>query len=203
MLEIRHPLPADLPGMYRICLITGDAGNDATGRHANPDLLGHIYTGAYAVRSPEFAYVVVDEHGVGGYVLAVPDTRDFEAWQEREWYPALRAQYPLSAFEGAAADTPDAALVRLLHTPERRTDSVIERWPAHLHIDLAPRLQGRGLGRELISRALDGIRSAGVKGLHLAVDPRNEGGKAFYPRVGFTRQPDAVEPGVVLFTIDL
>ena len=29
----------DLPGVYRVCRLTGHAGRDATSRHANPDLL--------------------------------------------------------------------------------------------------------------------------------------------------------------------
>lgn len=197
-MHIRHPEPQDLPGIYRVCLATGDAGADATGLHENPDLLGHVYAGAYVVRHPEFGFVVVNELGVAGYVLAVPDTRAFEAWQEETWYPLLRAQYPQTD-----APTRDAHLIRLLHQPEHRTPAVLDRWPAHLHIDLLPRLQGSGMGRRLITLALDELRAAGVAGLHLAVDPANSGGQAFYPRVGFTRQPDAVDPGVVLFTVDL
>ena len=197
-MNIRHPAPQDLPGIYHVCLATGDAGADATTLHQNPDLLGHVYAGAYAVRHPEHGYVVADELGIAGYVLAVPDTRAFESWQEAEWYPPLRAQSPWTD-----ADTPDGRLSRLLHAPERRAAGVLDRWQAHLHIDLLPRLQGRGLGRELISRALDGLHAEGVRGLHLAVDSRNTGGQAFYPRVGLTRQPDETDPGVILFTVDL
>ena len=201
MLEIRHPLPQDLPGIYRICLITGDAGADATSLHENPDLLGHVYAGAYAVRHPESGFVVADEHGIGGYVLAVPDTRAFEQWQEEHWYPALREQYPEP--DAGRPASPDSALIRLLHHPERRPPGVLERWPAHLHIDLDPRLQAQGLGRRLISLVVDQLRARGVRGLHLAVDARNAGGQSFYPRVGFSRQADDVDPGVVLFTIGL
>ena len=198
MTEIRHPLPHDLPGIYDICLVTGDAGADGSGVYENPDLIGHVYAGPYAVRHPEFAFVVADEHGVGGYVLAAPDTRAFEAWEESEWWPALRTQYPV----GSAATDADNALVALFHQPEFISDDVLVRYPAHLHIDLHPRLQGQGLGRVLIGKALDTLRESGVTGLHLAVDPRNVGGLAFYPRVGFTRQ-EGVGDGPIVFTIEL
>lgn len=186
-----------------MCLATGAAGADAAALYADPDLLGHVYAGPYAVRHPEHGFVVVapmdtGEAGVAGYVLAAPDTRAFEAWQEQNWYPALREQYP-----PRDTATPDAAIVRLLHTPERRSDAVLERWPAHLHIDLMPRLQGKGLGRRLIALTLDALRADGIRGLHLAVDPRNAAAQEFYPKVGLTRQPDDFEPGVVLFTVDL
>ncbi|MET0976863.1 MAG: GNAT family N-acetyltransferase [Leifsonia sp.] len=198
MLEIRHPLPHDLPGIYRVCLETGDAGADGTAVYANPDLLGHVYAGPYAVRHPEFAFVVADEHGIGGYVLAAPDTRAFEAWEEEHWWPALRAQYP----RGSAASVADNAVVDLFHAPERMSDDVVAGYPAHLHIDLLPRLQGAGLGRILVTKALDTLRAAGVGGLHLAVDPRNAGGLAFYPRVGLSRL-DRDATGPVVFTVDL
>ena len=79
-------------------------------------------------------------------------------------------------------------------------------WSRHtrrtLHIDLLPRLQGNGLGRTILTMALDTLRSAGVRGLHLAVDPANAGGVAFYPRVGLTRREGA-GTGPIVFTVDL
>ena len=44
---IRDATPADAPELYRICLLTGDAGRDATALHADADLLGEVYVGPY------------------------------------------------------------------------------------------------------------------------------------------------------------
>lgn len=42
-IEIRPYQPFDLPGMYRVCLQTGDSGRDATALYSDPDLLGHVF----------------------------------------------------------------------------------------------------------------------------------------------------------------
>ena len=68
-------------------------------------------------------------------------------WREAEWWPGLRADYPLELATRSAADQ---EVVELIHTPPVASDSVAERFPAHLHIDLLPRIQRQGVGRRLI-----------------------------------------------------
>lgn len=169
--------------LYEICLRTADSGADATGRYTGPDLLGAVFVGPYLRLAPEFAFVGEDADGVAGYVLGVADTTAFDAACEREWWPALRARYPLSSFP---EDSPDGWLLRLIHKPPQSDEEVLERYPAHLHIDLLPRLQGRGNGRRLLTALLDALTAAGAPGVHLGVDTTNERAIGFYRRMGFT-----------------
>ena len=39
--------PADRAALYDVCLRTGDLGADARTTYTDPDLLGHVYLGAY------------------------------------------------------------------------------------------------------------------------------------------------------------
>ena len=94
MLEIRPATLHDLPGAYRVCLLTADAGADASGPYRNPDLLGHVFVGPYVVGAPAHARVVADEDGVAGYLFGAADTLAFAAWAEAEWWPPLRAPVP-------------------------------------------------------------------------------------------------------------
>ena len=149
MTDIRHATLQDLPGTYRVCLLTGDAGGDATAQYRNPDLLGHVYVGPYVVGEPGHALVAADEDGVAGYCLAARDTLAFAAWAESEWWPALRAQ-----FARRDDGTPDAAIIELLHEPPVAPRSVVDAYPAHLHIDLLERVRGTGTGRRLIERQM-------------------------------------------------
>jgi ribosomal protein S18 acetylase RimI-like enzyme len=177
---IRPALAMDLPGAYRVCLLTGDSGRDDSALFRNPDLLGHVYVGPYITGEPDLALVVADEEGIAGYCLAAADTRAFEAWCEANWWPTLRAQYPLPADA-----TPDGELVGLIHAPTRAPEAIVRDYPAHLHIDLLERTRGLGLGRALVERQLAALRALGVPGLHLDVATDNANAIAFYEHLGF------------------
>jgi GNAT superfamily N-acetyltransferase len=49
-----------------------------------------------------------------------------------------------------------------------------------------PRLQGRGLGRQLIETLAASLRTDGSPGLHLFVNYANPRAASFYAHVGFT-----------------
>ncbi len=58
-------------------------------------------------------------------------------------------------------------------------------YPAHLHIDLLPRAQGRGLGRRMIATLLGALHARGVGGVHLEMSAFNERALGFYQHLGF------------------
>jgi ribosomal protein S18 acetylase RimI-like enzyme len=196
MLRIEHAGLADLPGAYRVCIGTGLKGEDASGLHVDPDLLGHVYVGPYLARGEGTQLVVVDEAGVCGYLLSTDDTLAFAAWQEAHWWPALRVRYP-----DPEADPRDAWLVRQIHRPPTLPTAITDAYPAHLHIDLLARARGTGLGRVLIERLLADLRGRGVRGVHMGVDPENANALGFYDHLGFgvlERLPDEVVMGMRL-----
>ena len=180
MLRIEPAGLHDLAGTYRVCLLTGDAGQDASGRYRDPDLLGHVYVGPYLARGRGTQLVVVDEQGVAGYLLSADDTAEFESWSEDAWWPPLRARYPRTDDDSA-----DARLIRLIHEPRLARASIVEAYPAHLHIDLLARTRGSGMGRSLIERLLAELRSRGVRGVHFGVSGRNTNALGFYAHLGF------------------
>jgi ribosomal protein S18 acetylase RimI-like enzyme len=179
---VRPFAPDDADACYEICLRTGDHGGDASALYTDPRLIGEFWVGPYLERWPQHAFVVADETAVGGYIVGAPDTAEHEQWLAQEWLPPLRVRYPIDAFPPGTAD---ADTVRLLHDPPGRPEQLTSRWPAHLHIDLLPRLQRRGYGRALMQAFLDSLRSAGVPGIHLGVSSRNPDAIAFYRRLGF------------------
>ena len=180
----------DLPGVYRVCLLTGRSGHDASPLHDDPDLLGHVWAGAYLVFPDAVSRVLHDDRGVGGYCVGVPDTAALEDWLDEVWLPPLRERYP----RGSGTTPADADLVERLHHPTRTDAGLLATHPAHLHVDLLPRLQGQGWGRRVVSAALESLAEAGAPGVHLGVDEENTGAHAFYERLGFTelrRSPGA------------
>lgn len=186
----------DLPGLYRVCRLTGAAGADASELHRDPDLLGHVWVGAYAVAPDAVALVVQDEGGIAGYCVGVPDTGAFESWLDRQWLPPLRQRYPRDGTTSA-----DVALVERIHAWPTTDARLLQTHPAHLHIDLLPRLQGQGWGRRLITELAMALHAAGAGGLHLGVAPDNARALGAYEQWGFTvlsRGPDVVLLGIGL-----
>ena len=62
-------------------------------------------------------------------------------------------------------------------------------WPAHLHIDLLPRAQGRGWGRRMLEQQMAALRATGAPGVHLCVAPGNTRAQVFYRKLGFVDLP--------------
>jgi GNAT superfamily N-acetyltransferase len=202
--EIRPYEPGDLDALYDICLKTGDSGQDATALYADPRLVGEVFAAPYAVLQPELAFVAGDELGVAAYVLGTDDTRAFEARLEAEWWPRLRAIHPDPRGTPRDARTRDQQRAAQIHRPFPEPEALVARWPAHLHINLLPRLQGQDLGRKMIDTWLDAVRARGVRGVHLGCDAVNHRALRFYEAYGWRRfETDPPWPGTVWIVIDL
>jgi ribosomal protein S18 acetylase RimI-like enzyme len=179
---LRSFAAGDTAACYEICLRTADNGGDATALHADPRIVGDVWVAPYLARHPECAVVLEDDEGVGGYIVGAPDTAAYDDWVDREWFVPLRDRYPRGSFpEGTA----DAACVNLIHAPPRMPPEIVAAYPAHLHIDMLPRLQGRGFGRAMMTAVFDRVRTAGATAIHLGCSPENTNAIAFYQRLGF------------------
>lgn len=184
--SLRPATAADHAALCEICLRTGDSGADATGTDADGELLGLYFAVPYQVFAPDFAFVLDDGAGVCGYVLGAPDTAAFEADFRKDWLPGLKAR--------VTDPGPDASYWRgldwlrhLIHHSEEMAPSALADYPAHGHIDLLPRAQGKGLGGRMMRHEMACLAKAGAKGMHLGVSPRNPRAKAFYEALGFER----------------
>ncbi len=201
MVKIRPCAPGDLDDLYHIALMTGASGQDATALYRDPKLVGHIYAAPYAVLAPECAFVAEDARGVAGYIVGAVDTVAFEAMLEAEWWPRLRPLYEDPSDIPYADWTADQLRGWQIHHPRLTPQRVTALYPSHLHINLLPRLQGQGVGRQLIETWLDTVRALGSNGAHLGVNPDNLAAMRFYRACGW-REPVLEKPppkGVVWF----
>ena len=182
MVTLRNVRPGDLEALYNICLVTAASGEDASGLHHDPKLVGHIYVAPYAEIEPAQALVAEDELGVAGYLVGTLDTDAFAEKLERDWWPALRTRYAEPDFVPTAADR---QRMRAIDEPEADPAAIVAEYPAHIHMNLLPRLRGQGVGRALVEQWVAGARAAGVPGIHLGAGASNVGGIAFWTKVGF------------------
>ncbi|HEV2649696.1 MAG TPA: GNAT family N-acetyltransferase [Rhizomicrobium sp.] len=184
MATIRPARADDMDALYEICLLTGDAGQDATATFRDPRILGHVFAAPYLALEPESCFVVEDQLGVGGYIVGTRDTAAFERREESEWWPGLR-QHIADPGKPRRGMTADERMAYMIHHPILAKPHITAAYPAHLHINCLPRFQGIGLGKTMIDTWLRAMAAAGVKTAHLGVGPRNERGVRFYKTYGF------------------
>lgn len=189
VLVIRRFRASDRSDVADVCLKTGDGGADATGMHGSDELLADIFALPYVDFEPELTFVVDTGARVDGYVVATADTRRFVERYREERLPEFRKKY---------SSLPPSPVLEMGQQPERMIIAELDEYPAHLHIDLLPALQGKGLGRHLIRDLLTALRERGVPGVHLGVSPRNTSARAFYHRLGFRPLPSDGGSGSLL-----
>ncbi|MES1990232.1 MAG: GNAT family N-acetyltransferase [Pseudomonadota bacterium] len=202
-MNIRHVTKDDLPALYDIALKTGDAGQDATHLHKDPKLIGHIYAAPYAIFEPESGFVVEDDEGVAGYIVGTCNTLAFDDLLENEWWPLLRKNYADPSDIPFNEWNADQLRAFLIHYPFKVPQRIVDTYPSHLHINLLPRLQGKGVGVQLIDRWLQQMDMAGSRGVHLGVAPTNERALYFYRNYGFKEQPMGKNAQTIWFTMVL
>lgn len=197
MHAIRPYRPDDLPALYDICLKTADNGADGSHLYEDHRIIGEIFAAPYGALQPDYAFVAEDEQGVAGYILGSPDTRAFEAQLEAEWWPALRARYADAIHVPASERTREQWDACHIHHPPQNPQAVVDAAAAHLHIDLLPRLQGQGVGRQLMDTFLATVGGRA----HLGCQAPNTRAQRFYEVYGFSRLEGVPPKSVVWMAI--
>ena len=183
--HVRGFKEADLDACYAISLETGLAGGDASHVYVDPRLMGHIYVAPYALLDPTLAFVVEDGNGVAGFAVGTADTVAWEGRLEREWWPSLRARYADPAGVPPALQTPDQRRAFMIHHPTPTPAAVVARFPAHLHLNLLPRLQHQRIGSKLLDTWRQAASGRGTRATHVGVNRSNEGAIGFWRARGF------------------
>ena len=183
---IRPILDGDLDALYAISLATGDRGEDASALYADPRVMGHIYSAPYAVLAAELGLVLEHKGTVAGFALGVTDTAAFEAKLERDWWPKLRMDYPAPDPSQRDHWSADERRANAFHHPAKAPRSVLPDYPAHMHMNLLPGVQGKGFGSTLLDRWLDLLAAqGGAAGLHVGVNAQNSRALSFWQAKGF------------------
>ena len=179
--KVRNYLPGDLNRLYEICLKTGDSGKDASCIYKDPMLLGHYYAAPYAKFHPELTFILALNEIPIGYILGTDDSQLFYHTCEEKWFPELRKKYP---FRNTDDNSPDSKIINLIHKGHLPKNE-LNAYPSHLHIDILPEGQGKGMGKELLLTFIDKLKEMNAEALHLEVGKRNKNGIRFYEKSGF------------------
>jgi len=179
--SIRSYKSADTSAVYEICLKTGNSGQDATHLFSDPLVLGHIYVGPYMEFEPQSVFILEDDQGPCGYIMGVLDSQTYYQWMHSEWLPKIRVNYKKPTGNTDTWDETEKITDLLFQPPSQR---LLPDYPAHLHIDLLSRAQGKGQGKLMMDRFIDYFRNNKIPGLHLDLSSRNDRAFNFYRKYG-------------------
>lgn len=185
-MHIRNATVEDIPGVYNVCLKTGNSGNDATHLYKNVNILGEVFVGSYVTFDSDTSFVLVDESGlISGYALSTIDTVKFEATCAEKWWPILQKKYQLPDISKKDDWNSDNHLEYEIFHPTLSPKEVLTEYPSHGHIDLLPHMQGKGWGKKMMSNVSESLIKKGSKGMHLRVSHLNDRALGFYNNLGY------------------
>jgi GNAT superfamily N-acetyltransferase len=202
---IRKCNPSDELQVEGITFRTGYNGEDLTGRHYFDDrrLFFYLFSCYYIRYEPENSFVVEDV-GAGrlaGYIIGTLDTR----LQEVEFEKRMMTRILSRAFLYTSWRYPRtfATLLKLSRMAgglkdDYLGDDFFEKYPAHLHMNLLPEYQGKGLGTLMMRYFEDHLRGRGIGGVHLQTSNYNHKALPFYEKMGFHRVKDVRLPHPVI-----
>ncbi len=169
-MEIRPYKAKDKENVHFVCL-NSDGPCKSSERGINFALA--VYCDYYIENEPENCFVAADENDKAiGYIISTENFDKFKEiyisdyytrikkWEYRRRKSALRSIIPHEKYK--------------------------EDYPAHLHIDILPEYQRMGLGHKLTDALLEQLKSKDVKGIMLTTWIKNEKGRGFYDKYGFT-----------------
>lgn len=190
MTEIRTFTEADRPALRELF---GRAGEGAP----TASMWGHeeseaaIYLQAYMDLEPESLFVAESGGALVGYLAGNLDHSEFPRESERitraikEHRLLLRAR-PAAFLARSVLDLARAGIRR----ERTASDFTDERWPAHLHINVAPAARGTGASDGLMNAWFRRLRENGSPGCHLLTLAENTRAVRFFERTGFVRYGD-------------
>ncbi|HUT79831.1 MAG TPA: N-acetyltransferase [Candidatus Bathyarchaeia archaeon] len=180
--EIRKAKRTDEKELINICYITGDP---FLKKIFPQRYLFSLFWCSYYVRyETENCFVAVDPENkrVIGYILSTMDTikqkKDLKIKLKKE----IKSHIKYLLVNKIRAKIVACYILNQRITKKRR--AFLETYPAHLHIDILPEYQRKGLGHKLMNTLEEHFKSEGINGYHLEVSTKNSTGINFYEKYG-------------------
>lgn len=180
----------DTSAIIEICYRTGYYGEDLTGtdRFNDKTLFAMLAALYYVKFEPENGFVAVDNESnrVAGYIIGTLDT----VVQEKRFSRTMTWSIVLRAITVTSWRYPESfrTLLHFNRYMNRQSwlHEIHEKYRAHLHINILPEFQHRGIGSRLLERFEQHVSDCGVAGIHLSTSERNVSAIPFYRKCGYS-----------------
>uniref|UniRef100_A0A2C9JS88 protein O-GlcNAcase n=1 Tax=Biomphalaria glabrata TaxID=6526 RepID=A0A2C9JS88_BIOGL len=183
--NIRPYKALDEDAVYQICLKTCDDGMDGTDVFPNnPHIMGDKLIGKFVNLSSDYCFVIEDEVGVCGYVVAAVDAHDLNNKSKMAWVPSVQEKYPLTEKKD---HSPIDDVIQSFHSDLNTvSDDIHSKYPSVLRLDILPsRVEDPALPRRLLACVLCALKCSGSKGVHCELNVGDKFMVDFYAKLGF------------------
>jgi len=173
--------------IINICYRTGFYGEDLAEKNLFKDkkLFAMRFVLHYTRFQPQYCFVFKIDDRVVGYIVGTDNTNKQETDFTRTMYPKiLRRMYLFTRWYSHNSFRLMKKFLRSEDEPVS-TDSIIETYPAHLHMNVLPGFQSRGIGQQLLHAFISAMRANGIPGIHLGTSSANKKAVPFYEKNNF------------------
>lgn len=174
MVTIRKYEEKDKENVQFVCL--NSEGPDNAPDEETGKFILITFCNYYLENEPENCFVVDDDGRAVGYIICAENYDKYKKIFDRDYLPTTEKFGPERYKWALNSSAPQSKFK--------------DEYPAHLHIDILPDYQSKGIGSKLIKAFCDNLKEKGVKGVMLIVGTENEGARRFYERNGFTLLQD-------------
>lgn len=197
-MQVRSYQPSDLHALRALFARAGE-GSPTASLWQHPASEAALYLDPYLQVDPDSVFLAVIDDLPVGYLTGCLDSSRLP--NAAELMPRVIQEHRLYTRRGPmiffARSVVDRVSARLRRAPVADGGLSDQRWPAHLHINVAPEARRSGVGRALMDAWFDRLRTHRVPGCHVQTVVQNEAAIRFFERMGFTRHGPTPEiPGL-------
>jgi ribosomal protein S18 acetylase RimI-like enzyme len=176
-------------GAVRRCVYeTGFGGKTVAPFFEDPEFFADYLCNYYTDREPESAFIPLVDGEPAGYLLGSVDTLRCNRIFEKEIRPAIFRRLLLGQYKNIGPSARRYIYRAVLQMIRRESIAPpVDKYPAHLHIDLFPQFRRMGVGGRLVNTWLDVLREKHIPGIHLGTSSFHVEAIPFYEKLGFRR----------------
>jgi len=181
-IEIRKVEEEDEAALIDICFITGDPTLKQI--FHDKQLFGMFWCLYYVWFESENCFVAVDSetNKAIGYIFSTKDTVKQEEQFKIKMTQKIKAKRKELKLRTLRSRIYTYFIINKIHTRKRKT--LYRNYPAHLHIDILPQYQRKGIGHRLMQTLEKHLKNNNIIGYHLEVGADNKLGISFYQKYG-------------------
>ncbi len=184
-LSIRHYQASDQTAIFEIAADTAFFGDPVEAFLEDRRLYTDAFARYYIEFEAQYTWVAQSSEGLVGFLFGCIDTSQ----QLRVWRRYILSKVMIKAMKGKyrlGRRTASFAFGLLRGNLQGEQPEVdLNKFPAHLQIDVRQGFRGEGVGRKLIEAYLEQLRQLAVHGVHLETTSYNQAACHLYEKVGF------------------